>query len=348
MAWQLKFFFILIILRISYAFALPPDDAQHPVFHVLKGDCESSQIDFLDSVTVLCAKAKAGIQQNFNLSQPINNFWLRYSRAYLGFHYGTAISFHISRRLYVAQTMAGELKTVDENVDGDFMFVRLGNPLRHRWRLNFGKIRLPFGIDQSKLAEGIQIEKNHFFTSRAALGGYFSYEDNSANLIEFGLSAPSLARKNDPQISFLRPNKFKESSDIVFRAAHDISALNGSRFVFSVLYNDFLFRRYGIAYVVSGFDRDLFYFEFIRKTHQKINSRYDQIFKLNYISNWTNQSRWIFEFEEESKRDRSGFVEYDQMIFNNLIFKTAVGVKNGQSSSNKSVFYLVSGLEAHL
>lgn len=207
---------------------------------------------------------------------------------------------------------------------------------------------MPFGIGDGEIVEAERIQDNLSFWPSTAYAAYISYDDQVSQIIQIGVSVQEGLTSDVIGFASLRQTGNSKLQQIALRYIFDLGALDGSRFVFSILNAATQSRSYGAAYIVAGTNNDKVYFEFVRKVLFEKASWFEQLLKTSYISAWRNDARWIIEIEDEFKTQRSCVLQYDQKITNFLTFKNALSFKRKSERSEGYNWSFVSGMEAQL
>jgi len=253
-----------------------------------------------------CINAEASTTLLLRSNAPNQNMTLNLARGYAAIHFGEWVSFHAEarrKRLFL-------LNNATEGIAADgaiteALFLSLGNQALHRYRINLGKLPMPFGIDFSPTPE---IQRVALKTQR-----YWKYPDYVAsftfdNLVdtnaEVAVASDMIPGYHDPaSVNFI---DIENRQALSLRLSFDISALEGTRFLLFGYGEKSGQRRFGSGFVNRSGRGDLTSFEWVRwrDTPDGKSHGIQQLFRLNYEGVFVTNTRPIFEYEAEERTYR--------------------------------------------
>lgn len=289
-----------------------------------------------------CANARYGWEQVFVGASPDENGKVRFAAGYLGFHLNRYVSFHgrgIARQ-YLPATEQTEASRVELP---EMIVAQLGNPAFHKFRLLAGRMQLPFGVNYSRVMENYRLLEDRDFWQSPPHGVQAIYDNLRDVTVEVGIGTNEYSKKT------IRQERLRRLAASV-RSSIDFPALDGSRLIFSGYVEENGSERIGFGFVTVSGRGDLTQFEWVRLrlTPDDDDSRSDQMFRLGYLSNWRNKTRWAFQYDDLWRLRRSVIFGYDLMIHENLTLRNGLSFIKQLSPTEDYRYVFSMGLEAHL
>ena len=320
---------------------------------MIGGECQPSRDPMagdgpLGLTPAACLQADVGAEAVSNAETSADNLWLDYGNLYGGLFITPWFSAQARGRW---RDITGFHHGVPEDraLYTDFAVVQIGSPVLSRFRLTAGRLRLPFGIDNSEAPQFYQALENRLLWHSPDLGGYLTYDDLRRWRFDIGFA------ENDR--SELRRRQDGAADDGVIdralsiRAMLDISALEGTRLLLSGYAAERGERRFGFGMVNVNHKGDATEFEFVRRltTPSGRLQPFEQVLRLGYIQAWQGTRRWVIQFDDERLRFRRIVVDFDYQVLSHLTLRTAIGYRqrsDGISRASRTTLSL--GLEAKL
>ena len=203
-----------------------------------------------------------------------------------------------------------------ENRYTDYSFLQIGNPYISNNSLSIGKIDLPFGLNHRPLDVPQFLIKKNFWPTK--LWGLRASQSNH-NLSKYEIGV-ALGRE-EPNTTNIQHSEIQSTS---FRASLDIPALEGTKLLFSALYNQNNDRSYGGAILnfSQGATTSLEWIRVYLARDQNIE--FEQLFRLNYISKKSSFSQFIFQYE--NSRKEYWLMTYQPVSYTHLTLPTICSV----------------------
>ena len=290
-----------------------------------------------------CIRGGLGLEATTSAETKKEGNWIPYGSVYGGLFAGPYISGHVlSRWRDVHALNSGELRSASKFVD--YAVLQIGNPALDRYRVTFGRMRIPFGLDLSLAPQFYQNLENRRFWRSPPIGTYVTFDDLRRFRLDIGL-ASKLARE-------LENTQGQSGSESAFsiRGALDLSALEGTRIIASIYAATKGERRYGLALSNTNRKGDQTTFEFVRRQIFASGqyAPFEQLLRLAYTGTWQKSGRWVIQFDDERLRFRRIVANLDKPIFNHLVMKIAVGFKAMTDETRESSLTLTCGVETIL
>ena len=295
-------------------------------------------------VSDLCLRGNLGVESTLIAESPREDSWSRYGKIYGGYYLTPRMSLHILGKWREILPLKDRIPS-SNSIYTDFALVEVGNPALDRYRITFGRLRLPFGIDQSSAPEFYQEMENRQLWDSPRIGSFLTFDDLRRIHIEIGIASRSLD-------AFKVSHPLTENGDraVSIRSAIDSSALEGTRFIFSGYARDDGERRYGLGLINKNQKDDTTEFEFIRRlaSPDGAGAATDQLLRLSYVSAWRRAARWVVQYDDERYRFRRLIIDYDKEIVTHLITRIAVAYISSQENNKGARFTMTLGVETSL
>jgi hypothetical protein len=295
----------------------------------------------------VCLKGKFGGEGVAYAEAPREDIFLDYGAAYAGLFLGPWVSSHILGRWRNQEPIRDHMPR-QRILFTDYALLQFGNPVLHRYRMTIGRLRLPFGLDQSEAPEYYQALENRRFWDSPRDGGYLTYDDLRRFRVDIGGAVSDLRSARQRSMQSQGPREFERAVSV--RAMLDISALEGTRLVASGYGSIVGQRRFGFGVLNTNRKGDFTNLEFVRLLTTPGGERdpFEQILRAGYTSAWQSIGRWVIQFDDEHLRFRRIVIDYDKIISANLFARFSVGYLHGQDSSRLSRWAFTTGIETKL
>ncbi len=318
---------------------------------VLLGDCvipnqyEKTYLDL--NSPFLCFKGRTGAEGIFGIAHREHHRVLYFGEAYAGLHFGKYFSLHI-KPIY-RRVLAPKAYTIErKDWYNDYFIAQIGNPASSKWRLAFGKMRLPFGFDFNPLMEYYKTLEDRTFWSSPSNGFKVTYDDLRSLQVELGggLSNNSLSTTEKNHSS----DVFKNDDAISLRVSTDFPALEGSKLQGSIYTERNGTRRYGLGFLNINRKKDISAFEWVRHFPVTQDERLDftQLLRLTFQSHPINNGRWLFNYDDERYRYRLGTLGYDYLTSQWLYLRFTVSYLKSEINANDSYWFGATGFHAQI
>ncbi len=300
-----------------------------------------------------CVRGKVGSEITFVSGTPEENSWLRYADLDGGIFVTPWLSFQ-GRGKYRQILPMGKDAVASRDLYTDYATVTVGNPVLHHTRLTAGRLRLPFGLDQTEATQYYQSAENRAFWASPEQGGYVTLDDMRNLRLDIGYSSTEIREKNQPDQEAVSVASGNLKDPIVRATAArlmvDFSPLDGSRLVFSGYGENHGVRRMGIGFVTVSRKSDMTEFEFVRRlaTPSGSDAPFEQLLRVGYVGAFRGDTRWVVQFDDERFRFRRGMLGHDIEMWKHFDFRLGVTYQKSESGDGDRRWYVTSGLEAKL
>lgn len=267
---------------------------------------------------------------------------LNSGRFYLGLHVNDIFSVHGEFSGYVLSP-----RKIDDQQRfrraPDNLYLAISNLTLSRWQLLLGRFYTPFGVNKSpSLPIFDLIYKRHFFwrTSKPALS--FSYSDLAGTKLEVSFSRPGEEKNTEAGEG--------EPNDMAIRFSSDLSALGGTRLVFSYSKNSLDIVRYGFALWNLSAKGGETLLEWLRYKDSSFDGSYpfQQLIRFYHIGGYRFGGRHIFEYEDDLERYFLTQVGHDRMLAGPVTMRIALGYYKARLHQRPNHWVLGVGLRCEL
>jgi|LauGreDrversion4_2_1035121.scaffolds.fasta_scaffold00381_6 hypothetical protein len=292
-----------------------------------------------------CLRGGAGVEATtYSEARKLGN-WIPYGGISASLFAGPYLSAHgLWRWRDVYALNYGETRSRARFVD--LAVIQIGNPVLNRYRLTFGRMRIPFGLDLSQAPQYYQDQENRLFWRSPLFGAYLTFDDLRRSRFDVG------AAINEPsQVSAKKPGYRQDEIAVSLRGILDVSALEGTRIIASLYSANSGERRYGLALSNTNRKGDQTSFEFIRRQIFASGqlAPFEQLLRVSYSGVWQKPGRWIIQFDDERLRFRRIVFNLDRpILFPHLLAKIAVGYTRKLDSTNESLWSFTAAMETAL
>jgi hypothetical protein len=182
------------------------------------------------------------------------------------------------------------------------LMAQFGNSIFDHFRLNIGKMKLPYGVDMQILPEYyLKQIKTQRFWMESSYGSRLVYD----NLVDTTFELGAFSEANPLKERELSRATLDELTLITTRMNHDISALGGTRLsVFFSRVTDSDTKQYGAAIQNHNADGSVTGIEFQRLIGVNVISDgpFDQLFRISHKGTVRKSTRTLFEYEEDNRQ----------------------------------------------
>ena len=294
-----------------------------PAFHI--GDCHLERDPLAHRNEILwlqtCLQAKVGAEYVYVFSEPEQAQWVGHGDGYLGLHIVPWLSLHGRGRWRDTRPLGDEV-VENTNHRTDYALLRVGNPVLHKFVINAGRFRAPYGLDMTVSPESTQQYEDRRFWEFPPDGVAMIWDNLRDLRLEVGYASNEFSRvvvdpddppEYDDNGQLVTTEEF--NSVVAARLSYDVPALDGSRMIFSGAGSQQNERRFGFAFITQGAKEDFTFFEFNRISRTVDDSPFRQLLRLGYRSAWRHDGRWIVQIDDERFRFRIGTLGHELRFF---------------------------------
>lgn len=292
-----------------------------------------------------CVKGGAGIEATTYAETRKLGTWIPYGGIYGGLFAGPYLSFHGLWRWRDVHDLSDD-GTRSKARFVDYAILQIGNPVLNRYRVSFGRMRLPFGLDISQAPQYYQDLENRRFWRSPKIGAYLTFDDLRRSRFDVGI-----AMNDTGKFSGQKTAQKSDELAMSLRGILDVSALEGTRIIASLYSANKGERRYGLALSNTNRKGDQTNFEFIRRQVFASGqlSPFEQLLRVSYTGVWQKAGRWVIQFDDERLRFRRIVFNLDRpLLFPHLTAKAAIGYKRNLDSSRQSFWSFTAAMEIAL
>lgn len=313
----------------------------------------------------LCLLGGAGGELTTVAGAPSENLWIRYAHAYLGVHPAPLLSFHVKGSLRDTVALGRDVEShLDRRTDE--LLAQVGNPALTRYRLAVGRGTLPFGLNIPAAPVSYLIRTNSAFWDSPDEVAWATAEDREFLQFELGAATDSRwDRRGKPLPPKTKdgrdlPTEAESSSELALekpieravaaRLMVDLSALEGTRLVFSSYASTEGERRMGFGFVTVNHKEDATHFEFVRRLASPDGhaAPFEQLLRVGYAGAFRGNNRWISEFDDERFRHRMGILGYELRLWDHAQLRLGLTYFKSESGDNVRRWIMSSGVGATL
>ena len=213
---------------------------------------------------------------------------------YGGLHYDEIMSLHVYSN-FQERTVKGQDYQDEHNQTVDAAFFQLGNPYNLK-ALSFasGLIDTSFGLNYSPISKSLALFKDESYWLPQTQASRLTITSNLRTQLELSFS-------QDISQSLRQYERYPNNQTKSIRLSHDIAALEGTKLILSSMIGPNGKPSYNFASFNQGSSGSAS-FEWIRRYNYNESNDFDQIFGVNYLSPWTEDYRWLLEYESERNR----------------------------------------------
>ncbi len=328
--------------------------------HIRWNDCAAGIDEPEQAYPAVCLQLRGAGQ--IALKQPgrTDNLALTFVTGYLGLHPQSWIGLHLAGdNLRVAPFGGSSVALLRNDQTVRSAYLQLGNPAHHPWRLAFGQLDMPYGIDFNPLMElyGEHIKTQRFwrfprFVTRATIDNMVSTQLDLGYGSERILGTPT--SKEDQAIvehGLVNPGADPFGNEALsLRLHHDFSALEGSRLSAFWYADKTGERRFGAAFTnldAKG-HHTVLEWQRMRSSIYGSDLSMQQLFRLSFAGAFRRETRWLFEYEDDRKRYRLTTLGYDFKMPDYGLFRLAASYYIRGRKEDRSYWFLTSGVQVSI
>ncbi len=279
--------------------------------------CEFKEGGELSLDLAICSHAKAQIEAASVSKGKTKVIRRAAASGSMGVHVASYLSGHLSgesERLIFSSSSNGKSSHVIDRSKVDTLALQVGNPVLHKTRLLYGRMRIPFGLQDQELAPIFSIFDNRKLWGTFDRGFVFAIDDLRNRTIEIGFGKMLLKRDEEVHSFSAMPESASEA--IALRLNYDVSSLEGTRLIGSVYGMRAGERRFGFALLNLKSNGESTSFEFVRRLSSPDGKShpFEQALRLSIVSQWRSGRRMTAGVEDERFRFRRGLIAAERQI----------------------------------
>lgn len=249
-----------------------------------------------------------------------------------GLYFDRWLSLGISGESSLFRTSDSKEKLFKQKLN--YAAVQLGSSGIHRHRLSGGRMFMPFGFNKrnlNPLFESLTSRDHWYFENRVV---QYTYDNFLDTVFQIGLGN----------------NGDMNDQSIAVRYMFDVSALEGTRLIASILAAKSGERKFGVAIYNNNSLGDEIHAEWVRSFHieREPQPPFRQVLLIGYKSKFTEDGRWRAHIEDELKLHRLGTIEYDFPKFEIMYFSIGIAYQKAESEKIQSKWYATTAVNADL
>ncbi len=309
------------------------------------GDCQlevdPAAVGFANGVNV-CASAKMSLEAAFALGEPREHVWVQAGRGRLSAHWRDWLSLVVKGQARKVDLFDPEAPAPVIEKWSDTLAVQVGNPASTPLRFVAGRLRLPTGIDDSWSMEIFQSMESRSTRLSPPIGAVLTLD----NLVSSSLDVGYAQVMDDSDSDYSMTGKSAWSA----RLMHDIAPLDGTRLIATGYSGNAGQRRFGLAVYNANPKGDETQFEWLRhlSTPDGREDDFSQIIRLGWRSAWRSNNRVIFQYDDERFIHRLGVAGFDFKFQEWALIRMSLAYRKSEIESQKSRWFIASGIEVRL
>ncbi len=313
-----------------------------------------------------CARGRAGAEITATFGNANDNHWIQHADGSLGLYYSDWLGLLGRAQFRETRGLGRAPGSPDRLVAPEYFLVQLGNPALDRFRVEVGRVDVPFGVGLSEASASYRSYEDHRFWDGPQYGVTLTVDNKVNTRFDVGYATDDFSRLTKAQLE--APTAPPEApvapgigstdlrsrggakSGASARLAHDVSALDGSRLIVSGYGENHGERRMGFAFVNVSRRDDLTLFEFARRQVRPDGQAqaFSQVLRLAYLSAWRDEGRFVGQFDDERFRFRAGTFGREVRLFGHAVLSLHVSYRKSETGDEMKRWQFTSGVEARL
>ena len=301
-----------------------------------------------------CLRGAIGVEAQGVAGGPHQSAWLDHAEGEFGLFLGSVFSLHgrgSGHRLQLFERQSLVNYPLAETASrGDELLLQIGNPSLDSWRVSLGRGYAPFGIDWSEAPIFYRMLEDRKFWDSPRKVAFVTWDNQRWLRFDVGYGADgSLSWGGDDGL--LKGSGGSPVRQVAsVRSMVDLSALEGTRIVTSLLGGKDGERRFGAGLINHNRRGDLTSFEFVRRLREPDGGKepFAQLLRGVYQSQWRGGRRWVVEIDDERLRSRRAIIAHDQRAMGPLTIRLGMGYLKSESGDDVRRFTVILGTEARL
>lgn len=265
--------------------------------------------------------------------------YLTQGEVYTGLHIGSLVSFHARNRLRSGH--GGEDGRGFEERTTRSLYTQFGSLSNLRFRLLLGKFLVPIGINYSDSFPILDwIYRRHHFWGSARPTASVSLGDLVGTRVDLSYTKFKKELKEDEP----------RTEAYAIRLVHDLSALEGTRLVFSHYRSQEGEVKMGVGLVNSPPGGQTTIIEWFRVVTPDYVGPYPfkQLIRVSSTGRFKNDTRMLFEYEDDLEAYYLTTMGYDHRVYREVLFRLGVAYRRSRFDDMKNHWLGLVGMRFQL